>query len=515
MEQVERFSSSLTEDGRYRILIEAVTDYAIYMLDPSGIVTSWNPGARRFKGYEEAEILGEHFSRFYTEEDKAVGLPARALQTAASEGKFESEGWRVRKDGSRFWAYVVIDPIRDMNGSLVGFAKVTRDLTERKEHQEALERAREALFQSQKMEAIGQLTGGMAHDFNNLLMAILGSLEMVRKRIPEDRRITPLLDNAIAAGERGAALTQRMLAFARRQTLELAPVSLPALVAGMAALLERSVGPGIEIQTQFPLILPPVLTDANQLELALLNIAVNARDAMPEGGSITISARRKEVSADEDASLSPGSYVCLAITDTGEGMDESTLARATDPFFTTKGVGKGTGLGLSMVYGVAQQSGGRLTLKSRKGKGTTAEICLPVAAAEPLSQEVPVLAHPAEPATSCLTILAVDDDPLVLMNTVLMLEDMGHRVFQATSGAEALDILRREEAVDLVITDHAMPRMTGTQLAKAVRVHWPNTPMILATGYAELPPGADDGLLKLDKPFRAAKLAAAVAQAVG
>ena len=306
-----------------------------------------------------------------------------------------------------------------------------------------------------------------------------------------------------------------MLAFARRQTLELAPVSLPALVAGMAGLLERSVGPGIEIQTQFPLILPPVPTDANQLELALLNIAVNARDAMPGGGTITISGRRKEVSAGEDASLSPGSYVCLAITDTGEGMDEATLARATDPFFTTKGVGKGTGLGLSMVYGIAQQSGGRLTLKSRKGNGTSAEICLPIAAAAPLAQEVPFRAHPPEPATARLTILAVDDDPLVLMNTVLMLEDMGHRVFEATSGAEALDILKREEAVDLVITDHAMPRMTGAQLATAIRAGWPDTPMILATGYAELPPGADQGLLKLDKPFRAATLAAAVARAVG
>lgn len=515
MEQVERFASSLTEEGRYRILVEAVTDYAIYMLDPAGIVTSWNPGARRFKGYEASEILGEHFSRFYTEEDKASGLPRRALHTAATAGKFESEGWRVRKDGSCFWAYVIIDPIRDPSGEIVGYAKVTRDLTERKEAQEALERAREALFQSQKMEALGQLTGGVAHDFNNLLAAILGSLEMLRKRIPGDLKMLALLENAIAAGRRGAALTQRMLAFSRRQRLALAPVALPALVGGISELLQRSVGPQIQIQTQFPLVLPPAMTDANQLELALLNLVVNARDAMPEGGVITIGARQSEIHFSHGTRSSPGTYVCLAVADTGEGMDEPTLIRAAEPFFTTKGTGKGTGLGLSMVHGIAEQSGGYLVLNSRKGEGTTAEIWLPVADAAEPSPEQPEESQMAPPAPiTLLTILAVDDDPLVLMNTTSMLEDMGHRVLSASSGAEALRIVQRE-LVDLVITDQAMPKMTGLQLAQAIQSEYPDMPLILATGYAELPAEADLQLPMLNKPFWEEDLAAAVAKAIG
>ncbi|MCB8839425.1 PAS domain-containing sensor histidine kinase [Aurantimonas sp. VKM B-3413] len=512
MEQAERLESSLTEEGRYRLLVEAVTDYAIYMLDPAGTVASWNPGARRFKGYEASEILGQHFSRFYTEEDKATGLPARALQTAATEGKFESEGWRVRKDGSRFWAYVIIDPIRDTRGHIVGYAKVTRDLTERKEAQEALERAREALFQSQKMEAVGQLTGGLAHDFNNLLAAMLGSLEMLRKRVPEDPKVQALLENAVAAGRRGAALTQRMLAFARRQRLELAPVALPALVGGIGELLQRSVGPQVEIHTQFPLVLRPALTDPNQLELALLNLVVNARDAMPQGGAITIAARQEDVRPGQGR-LSPGRYVCLSVIDTGDGMDEQTLMRAAEPFFTTKGVGKGTGLGLSMVHGIAEQSGGCLMLHSRKGEGATAEIWLPVADAKPLPEGPEEPQRAAPPSPSSLTILAVDDDPLVLMNTASMLEDMGHSVLTASSGAEALQIFQRV-AIDLVITDQAMPRMTGVQLAKAIRAESPKMPLILATGYAELPAGVDAQAQILNKPFWEKDLAEALVKAV-
>ena len=226
------YVASLTDEGRYRLLVEAVTDYAIYMLDVNGIVTSWNPGARRFKGYEEAEILGQHFSRFYTEEDRQAGLPAKALATAAREGKFEGEGWRVRKDGTRFWASVIIDPIRDPSQNLVGYAKITRDLTERREAQLALEQARQTLYHAQKMEAVGQLTGGIAHDFNNLLTAILGSLEIARRRIG-DPSITRLIDNAIRGAQRGATLTQRMLAYARRQELNLQAVDIPALIRGM------------------------------------------------------------------------------------------------------------------------------------------------------------------------------------------------------------------------------------------------------------------------------------------
>ncbi|MCF2521540.1 PAS domain-containing sensor histidine kinase [Bradyrhizobium sp. G127] len=499
-------------EEQFRLLVQSVTDYALYMLDADGRVTSWNVGAERIKQYRAEEIIGEHFSRFYTASDLHKGEPQNALETARREGRFEKEGWRVRKDGTQFWAHIVIDPIRDDTGRVIGFAKVTRDITERLESQKALEQAREALAHSQKMDAIGQLTGGIAHDFNNLLTVILGSLELAGKRLPEDASIRPLIANATQAAQRGAALTQRMLAFARRQDLDLKPVDLPALVRGMTDLLQSSLGPSMPIETRFPLKLNLVHADANQLEMALLNLAVNARDAMPSGGNIIIAAREETVVAGAVGNLKAGRYVCLSVQDTGEGMDKATLGRAMEPFFTTKGVGRGTGLGLSMVHGMTEQTGGRFVLKSRKGAGTTAEIWLPVAKpAKADEAERPVRDH--APRTRPLVVLAVDDDGLVLMNTAVMLQDMGHTVFEATSGNQALDILRREQSVDLVITDHAMPKMTGIQLASAIKAERPGLPIILATGYAELPPGVDTELPKLGKPFRQQELMQAVAAA--
>jgi PAS domain S-box-containing protein len=635
LERQEQFKAAQSADGRYRVLVEAVTDYAIYMLDPGGIISSWNPGAQRFKGYEESEIIGEHFSRFYTDEDRASGLPQRALEIAACEGKYETEGWRVRKDGSRFWAYVIVDPIRDgggkllgyakvtrdlterraaeaelrksqeqfqllvqgvtdyaiylltpqgnvsswnsgaerikgykpeeiigkhfstfyteedrkaglpeialetaraegrferegirlrkdgtqfwanvvvdaikhTDGSLVGFAKITRDITERKKAEDELERTREALIQSQKMEAIGHLTGGVAHDFNNLLMAIQGSLEILKRRMPSDPQLTQFLDNALQGAQRGAALTQRMLAFARRQELNLQAVDIGDLVRGMTDLLQSSLGPSVQIETRFPLRLPKISADANQLELALLNLAVNARDAMPKGGSIVISAHERHVT--KEPGIKPGRYACVAVTDTGTGMDEETLMHAIEPFYTTKGVGKGTGLGLPMVHGMAEQSGGKLLLKSKLGEGTTVELCLPLAASDEVIPAEGASCAEA-PQTRALTIVSVDDDPLVAFNTCAMLEDLGHTVYSASSGAEALKLLRQHK-VDLLITDQAMPGMTGIALANAARSEWPGLPIIIATGYAELPDGSGNDLPKLAKPFFQEDLANAIA----
>lgn len=639
MQGSQRFDASLSDDGRYRMLIEAITDYAIYMLDADGIVSSWNPGARRFKGYEASEIVGEHFSRFYTEADRAAGLPQRALETAAREGKFENEGWRVRKDGTRFWAFVVIDPIRDGSGqvvgyakitrdlterrlaeeqlrrseeqfkrlvqgvtdyaiymltpeglvsswnagaqrikgyraeeiigqhlsrfyteqdqragapqaaletaardgrfekegwrlrkdgsrfmasvvidpiraddgTLLGFAKITRDITERRKTERALQETREALFQSQKMDAIGQLTGGVAHDFNNLLMAVLGSLELLRKRLPDDPKTIRLVDNAMHAAQRGAGLTQRMLAFARRQELNPVTLDVVELVRGMTDLLHSSLGATAQIRMEFASGLNKVLADPNQLELAILNLAVNARDAMPKGGSIVITAKEATIAGATD--LKDGNYVCLSVTDNGCGMDEATRRRALEPFFTTKGVGKGTGLGLSMVHGMIQQSGGRFVLRSSKGEGTTAELWLPVAAGPDLVVNG-AAAKQLNGKKGPLLILAVDDDALVLLNTAAMLEDLGHTVLEANSASSALEIIRREDNIDLVITDQAMPHMTGSDLAAAIRLEKPGMPIILATGFAELPPGADEGLPKLSKPFLQQQLADAIAKTV-
>jgi PAS domain S-box-containing protein len=636
MERSDRHITSLTDEGRYRLLVEAVTDYAIYMLDASGIVTTWNPGAQRFKGYAANEIIGQHFSRFYTEDDRKTGLPNRALETAEREGKFEAEGWRVRKDGSRFWAYVVIDPIRDRSGQIIGFAKITRDLTERKaaeqvlhrseeqfrllvqgvsdyaiylldlegnitswnlgaqrikgyfaneiigQHfsrfytdedraaclpqlaletvrkqgrfekeawrvrkggsrfwahviidpirddegnaigyakitrditerrkaEEELQKAREFSLQAQKLEAIGQLTGGIAHDFNNLLMAVLGSLELLRKRLSDDPKSIALLENAAQGAQRGTTLTKRMLAFARNYEMKKEAIDIPTLVHGMKELVERSMGPSFNMEIRFPLSLNPVEADANQLELALLNLSLNARDAMADGGDIILAAREENISAGHRSGLKAGRYIRLSVTDTGEGMDQETLLKATEPFFTTKGVGKGTGLGLSMVHGFAEQSGGRLILHSQQGAGTKAELLFPVAK----TSEKPIPATPAPPAKALrpLTILAVDDDALVLMNTVHMLEDLGHTVFEAYSGYEALEILRREDGIDLVVTDQAMPKMSETELAKIIKREWPDIPVLLATGYADRVRGDDIGLPKLTKPYMQRELAEAI-----
>lgn len=499
-------SGAQNDDSRYRVLIDAITDYAIFMLDPTGRVTSWNAGARRFKGYEASEIIGEHFSRFYTEEDRAAGEHAKALRTATEEGRFEKEGWRVRKDGARFWAHVVIDPIRSDAGEVIGFAKITCDITERKRAQAALDEARQALFQTQKLQAIGRLTGGVAHDFNNLLMAVLGNLELLRKRLPPDPRTGALLQNAMQGARRGASLTQRMLTFARRQDLKLGGVDVAGLAEGMSDLLRNSVGPAIELALRFPPRLPPARTDPNQLEAALLNLALNARDAMAGGGWITIEGAAESIGPDSDLGLPPGDYVRLAMIDTGAGMDPDTLAHATEPFFTTKGVGRGTGLGLSMVHGLAEQSGGRLVLSSRPGRGTRAEIWLPRADSVRPQESPAKAADAAEPLGRVLIVLAVDDDDLVLENTAAMLEDLGHTAVVASSAREALETLEKN-AVQVVLTDQVMPGMTGLQLAREIKARRPDLPVALATGYSESLPDADEEIPRLAKPYSQADLA--------
>jgi CheY-like chemotaxis protein/two-component sensor histidine kinase len=363
------------------------------------------------------------------------------------------------------------------------------------------------------MDAIGQLTGGIAHDFNNLLMAVMGSLELMRKRLPDDPKLRTLLENALQGAQRGATLTKRMLAFARRQELKQEAVDIPDLVRGMTELLQRSLGPSVTIETRFPLACKLVLADANQLEMILLNLAVNARDAMPDGGQIIIATREEVLREGDGSRLKPGSYICLTLQDTGTGMDEETLKRAAEPFFTTKGIGRGTGLGLSMVHGVAEQSGGWFTLRSRKGEGTTAELWLPVAETQP--QAIARSTHLSDPAIdqTSLVVLAVDDDWLVLTNTLAMLDDLGHTGISASSGKEALNILK-QRSVDLVITDHIMPKMTGLQLADAIQKEWPDLPVVIATGFAEMGPEAGSRLPKLSKPFTEAELAEALARII-
>lgn len=497
-----------SEDQLQR-LINGIHDYAIFMLDPQGRIVSWNAGAARIKQYTREQALGKHVSMFYTPEDKAIDLPGTALKTAAREGRYEGEGWRQRQDGTRFWANVVIDAIHDSHGNIVGFGKITRDVTEKREAMLALEKARDQLAQAQKMETIGQVTGGVAHDFNNLLAAIISSLRLLEKKLPAEPQSKRLLDNALSAAERGASLTQRLLTFARRQDLKPETVDIQKLIAGMTELLRRSIGPSIAITTRLHSDRTMATVDPTQFELALFNLALNARDAMPSGGSLTIEISDEIVTQSlPGTELKPGRFVLIEVTDTGTGMDADTLRRAIEPFFTTKGIGKGTGLGLSMVQGLAAQSGGSMKIESEVGKGTTVSVWIPASDGEA------TLPSPPEPdmyeAVKECQVLVVDDDPLVSMGTVAMLEDLGYRTIEVSSGRKALTVLDSGAAVDIVITDQAMPGMTGTELVAKIREQRPDMPIILATGWADLPENAMPDLFRLSKPYRQEELARAI-----
>jgi PAS domain S-box-containing protein len=489
-EQHEAYRTMLESEQRFQLLVQGVTDYAIFMLDPEGRVANWNTGAERIKGYTAEEILGRHFSTFYTPEDLAKEIPRIALETAREEGRFGAEGWRVRKDGTRFWANVVIDAIRDDTGELIGFAKVTRDLTERREAQLELERSQQALFQAQKMEAVGQLTGGLAHDFNNLLAGISGSLELIRSRLAQGRinDIERYVTAALGASSRAASLTHRLLAFSRRQTLEPKAIDANKLIAEMEEMVRRTIGPAVILETVYAAGLWPCFCDPNQLENAILNLCINGRDAMPEGGHLTVETSNTWIDTDTSAErdLSPGQYVAVCVTDTGTGMPPDVIARAFDPFFTTKPAGKGTGLGLSMIYGFARHSGGQIRIYSEVGDGTTVKLYLPRHYGEPVDLAAPPERVHAPKAEEGETVLIVDDEPTVRMLVADSLIDLGYQAVEAGDAASGLRVLESDARIDLLITDVGLPGgMNGKQMADKARESRPNLRVLFITGYAE------------------------------
>jgi PAS domain S-box-containing protein len=492
-------------EERFRLLVQGVTDYAIYMLDPEGHVTNWNTGAQRIKGYLEDEIVGEHFSRFYTEEDREAGLPAAALETARREGRYEKEAWRVRKDGVRFWAGVVIDPIHGFDGTLIGYAKITRDLTERKRAQEALDQARAALFQSQKMDAIGQLTGGIAHDFNNLLTVIVNGLDLL-SRTAHDAKQVKVIEGMHRAAERGKSLNHQLLAFARRQPLRPEVINPSAIISGFEAVLRRACGETITLDVSLASRVRDVEVDIPQFEAGLLNLVVNARDAMPDGGRIAISTQNIRLDESRAARLGikPGVYVSILVADTGPGMPEEVSARAFEPFFTTKEVGKGTGLGLSQVYGFVTQSGGQVELETEVGKGTRVHLLLPPVGEDEEAAETEDDA--TQPARDTLgTVLIVEDEPDVLDIAVQIFESLGYDVFSATNAASALEILKQRDSIDVLFSDVVMPGgMNGVELAREARQIRPALKLLLASGYPMSALNSPDlqDMSFISKPYR-------------
>jgi PAS domain S-box-containing protein len=501
-ERRKRERELFESEQRFRLLVEGVRDYAIYMLDKQGIITNWNSGARTIKGYSADEAVGKHFSIFYTEQDRAASLPARALETSLRSGKYETEAWRVRKDGSLFWASVVIDPIFNEAGEHIGFAKITRDMSERKRVEEELEEARTALLQSQKLQALGELTGGIAHDFNNLMTVVQGSTELLLTQpdLPEEKR-RRYLESIAATAKRATTLTSHLLAFSRKRALRPEVVDLNVRLDAFQEVLSRTLGSRIKVVTELNAEDARVELDLTELETAVLNAAVNSRDAMPDGGRLTIASKPWQ----EDGR----DLIALEITDTGTGMAPDLVERVFEPFFTTKPVGQGTGLGLSQIHGFAAQAGGRAELSSSPGEGTTVRILLPRSAkAFSASSDDQILTT----IPAGLRVLLVEDNHHVLQFAEHVLRDLGCEVIPASDAQEA-NALLDSCVVDLVFSDVVMPGMSGVDFARKLREDRPDLPVLLASGYSEQTVGhAAAEFNLLSKPYGAGSLSNAISE---
>ena len=484
-ERQDALTELTKSESQFKTLVGAVTDYALYMLDPTGIVSNWNAGGERIKGYRPEEIIGQHFSRFYTPIDQAAAKPAKALEIARDTGHYEEEGWRVRKDGSFFWASVVIDPIRNDAGELIGFAKITRDISERKEAQEKLFAVQRQLAESQKLDALGQLTGGVAHDFNNLLMIISGNIHTIRKDVTGEKALRALqsIDNA---SQRAASLTRQLLTFARRQSVQPQSIALFERLNVLRDVLNSGLGSSVSLTIDVADDVWNIVADPNEFETALVNLVINARDAMPEGGSVTISAKN----------IPEKAQVAISVEDTGVGIPDDIASKVFDPFFTTKAVGKGTGLGLSQVHGFAHQAGGAVTLNSILGTGTTITMCLPKAS----TLQAPELA--ARSLKGNGTVLLVEDNPEVATVSTSLLEQLGYNVRWATDAPAALAELEKD-GIDIVFSDIVMPgKMDGVGLAKTIRAKNPNIPILLVTGYSASTKEIGTQFAVLRKPYQ-------------
>jgi len=478
--------TSIPPERLYDALTRFAADCSVCTLDVEGRVASWYEGARRIMGYEAPEILGQPIARFYSPEDLDAGLPSKALAVARSAGRYEVEAWRLRRNGGRFWAHVVVEAVRDDAGELLGYVKITRDITERVENEKRLQETREQLLQSQKLDALGQMTSGIAHDFNNLLQAILGAIQMAQRHIARDNiaRAQRLLKDAVATSERAASLTHRLLAFSRHQPLRPKVSDLNERLRSTEEILRRMMGKKIQVDFELAPQLPATLCDPNQFENAILNLALNARDAMPEGGRLTIATRCCAAGEDAQAQAT-GRYVCVCVTDTGVGMPPEVVSRAFDPFFTTKPQGQGTGLGLSMVYGFAKQSEGWVKISSEVGRGTVVELCLPETTLPCRTDEARTYSARPSATPSQMLVLVAEDEPVIRNLVLTVLTEWDYRTLEAADGVQALEYFRAGHRIDLLVSDIGLPKLNGLQLVEAARVLRPDLKVLFMTGYAD------------------------------
>jgi PAS domain S-box-containing protein len=504
-------AEALRESERqFRLFAGAVTDYALIRLDALGFVSGWNAGAQRITGYAEDEILGRHLSCFYTSADRAEGVPERALATAEVSGTYTTEGWQVRKDGSLLFVSVVIHAIRDEESKLVGFAKITRDISERRDAEAKLRHVEKQLAQSQKMEALGQLTGGIAHDFNNMIMVVSGNAQLLKSRI-SDLSAARAIEAIEVAAARGETLTRQLLSFSRQQPLNPTVISLRRHLAGVRELLASSVRGNVELVIDVGRNIWPVFVDIHELELALINLVVNARDAMPDGGRVAVSARNVELRSEDTPEGLRGEFVALSVSDTGCGIDRNVLPKVFEPFFTTKQLHKGTGLGLSQVYGLSRQSGGTVAIASRVGEGTAVTIYLP-RSRRPIDEQ-PIIN--GEMPRGNETVLVVEDNPAVQEVAGFLLDLLGYRVRHATSASAALQLLASGEVIDLVFTDIVMPGgLDGLALSQRIKEEYPDVAIVMTSGYAKAGQPLEAGLPILRKPYQLQTLARTIRAAL-